>query len=102
MVDQQCRQVPEPLSSLGFDMGSSRHTHGNRRCPEESPGLSTGLDVFAPAAAREPMTPVTILVSSFDGYSDCWGPVCHGFTKYWPNCPYPVLLMTNEKDHQHP
>lgn len=48
------------------------------------------------------MAPVTILISSFDGYSDCWGPVCHGFTKYWPDCPYPVSLMTNSKDYHHP
>ena len=47
------------------------------------------------------MNLVTILISSFDGYSECWGPVCHGFTKYWPDCPYPVLLMTNEKDFPH-
>lgn len=45
---------------------------------------------------------VTILISSFDGYSDCWLPVCHGFQKYWPDCPYPVRLMTNEKDFDHP
>jgi hypothetical protein len=45
------------------------------------------------------MSLVTVLISSFDGYSECWGPVCHGFRKYWPDCPYPVLLMTNTKDH---
>jgi len=45
------------------------------------------------------MSLVTVLISSFDGYSECWGPVCHGFKKYWPDCPYPVLLMTNTKDH---
>ncbi len=47
------------------------------------------------------MTPVTVLISSFDGYSDCWGPVCHGFAKYWPDCPYPIFLMTNTRDHPH-
>jgi hypothetical protein len=45
---------------------------------------------------------VSILISSFDGYSECWGPVAHGFTKYWPDCPYPVHLMTNFKDFPHP
>lgn len=44
----------------------------------------------------------SILISSFDGYSCCWGPVCHGFTKYWPDCPFPIYLMTNLKDHPHP
>jgi hypothetical protein len=48
------------------------------------------------------MPNVTVLISSFDGYSDCWGPVCHGFTKYWPDCPYPILLMTNRRDFPHP
>jgi hypothetical protein len=33
------------------------------------------------------MSLVTALISSFDGYSECWGPVCHGFKKYWPDCP---------------
>lgn len=45
--------------------------------------------------------PVTILISSFDGYSDCWAPVCHGFTRYWPDCPYPIFLMTTGKDFPH-
>ncbi|HEX3151781.1 MAG TPA: hypothetical protein VHR66_27160 [Gemmataceae bacterium] len=48
------------------------------------------------------MSDVTILISSFDRYSDCWQPVCHGFQKYWRDCPWPVLLMTNEKDFDHP
>lgn len=47
------------------------------------------------------MERVTILISSFDGYSACWGPVCHGFSKYWPDCPYPIHLMTNTKDFPH-
>jgi hypothetical protein len=47
------------------------------------------------------MPEVTVLISSFDGYSDCWLPVAHGFKKYWPDCPYPVLLMTNTKDFSH-
>ena len=47
------------------------------------------------------MVPVTILINSFDAYSDCWAPVCHGFTKYWPDCPYPILLMTTGKDFSH-
>lgn len=48
------------------------------------------------------MSQVTILISSFDRYADCWLPVCHGFQKYWPDCPWPVVLMTNEKDFDHP
>lgn len=45
---------------------------------------------------------VTVLISSFDGYSECWEPVAHGIRKYWPGCPYRVLLMTEEKTFFHP
>lgn len=45
---------------------------------------------------------VTILISSFDGFKECWPAVCHGFTKYWPDCPFPVRLMTNQLDFPHP
>ncbi len=48
------------------------------------------------------MRDATVLISSFDGYSDCWGPVAHGFTKYWPDCPFPIRLMTEVKDFSHP
>jgi hypothetical protein len=43
------------------------------------------------------MASVSILISSFDGFSDCWGPVCHGFSRYWSDCPYPIYLITNQK-----
>lgn len=46
------------------------------------------------------MALVTILVSSFDGFSDCWRPFCHGIKKYWPDCPYPIFLITNNKDFE--
>ena len=48
------------------------------------------------------MSSVSILISSFDGFEDCWDAVCHGFNKYWPDCPYPIYLMTNTKDHPDP
>jgi len=47
-------------------------------------------------------TCVTVLISSFDGYSDAWPGVCHGFEKYWPDCPYPVYLLTNKGSIQSP
>lgn len=51
---------------------------------------------------REALLPeATVLISSFDGYAECWGPVAHGFEKYWPDCPYRVLLMTEERDFEH-
>jgi hypothetical protein len=50
-----------------------------------------------------PLVPeATVLISSFDGYSDCWGPVAHGFSKYWPDCPFPIRLMTGVKDFPDP
>lgn len=41
---------------------------------------------------------VTILVSSFDGFADCWVPFLYGFKKYWPSCKYQIYLITNSKD----
>lgn len=39
---------------------------------------------------------VSILVSSYDGFSDCWEPFIHGYKKYWPNSKYKNYLITNE------
>ena len=47
------------------------------------------------------MSLVSIVVSSYDGLSDCWGPFCHGIAKYWPDCPYPAYLIANTKDFKH-
>lgn len=43
-------------------------------------------------------TPVTLLVSSCDAFSDCWPALFHGFRKYWPDRAYPLRLITNFKD----
>jgi hypothetical protein len=43
---------------------------------------------------------VSVVVSSCDGFSDCWGPMFYGINKYWEDCPYPVYLITNSKDFQ--
>lgn len=37
---------------------------------------------------------LSVLVSSFDGFSACWAPFCHGITRYWPDAP-PIHLLTN-------
>lgn len=37
----------------------------------------------------------TILVLSCDKYSDLWEPFFGQFWKYWPDCPYPVVLGSN-------
>ncbi len=40
----------------------------------------------------------SILVSSFDRYSACWVPFCHGLQKYWPDHFTPLYFITNQKD----
>ena len=44
----------------------------------------------------------TVLVSSFDGFSDCWGFFVYAFQKYWKNCPWKVVLMTTGKTPSFP
>ena len=44
------------------------------------------------------MTQVAVIINSFDGFSDCWPGLIHGLTKYWPDCPYPIHLVSNFKD----
>jgi len=44
------------------------------------------------------MKHVSFLISSCDGFSDCWRPYYHGLHKYWPDCPYDVFIVTNIKD----
>lgn len=43
-----------------------------------------------------------VLVLSCDKYSDIWPPFFNFFDRYWPNCPYPVYLGTNNTPFQHP
>ncbi|CAN5510835.1 hypothetical protein BH20VER1_BH20VER1_03340 [soil metagenome] len=39
---------------------------------------------------------VAIVVSSYDGFFDAWRPFAFFFRKFWPQCPFPVHLITNE------
>jgi|GEM_PF-592033 len=44
-----------------------------------------------------------IVVSSCDKYSDLWNPFFTLFFRYWPDCPFPVYLVSNTKifdDHR--
>ena len=43
------------------------------------------------------MSNCTVIVSSCDRYSDLWQPFFNLFKKYWPDCIYPVFLITEEK-----
>jgi len=41
---------------------------------------------------------VTVYVSTLDQWSVVWPGFIHGFKKYWPDCPWPVVFSTEEKD----
>jgi len=43
-----------------------------------------------------------VLVSSCDAYSDLWAPFFNLFWKYWPDCPFPVYLISNHRKFAHP
>lgn len=38
-----------------------------------------------------------VVVPSCDGYEDSWRPFFSFFFKYWPDCPFPVYLITGKK-----
>lgn len=44
------------------------------------------------------MAKVALLVCSCDYYSECWGPIVASFKKYWPDCEYPIVIVSNHKD----
>lgn len=52
--------------------------------------MSTGSPGF------DPRRDVSFLVISCDRYSDLWEPFFGCMSKYWPDCPFPVYLVTNE------
>ncbi len=37
----------------------------------------------------------TILVYAWDTYEPAWPVFCHGLRKYWPDCPFPLVFLTN-------
>lgn len=41
---------------------------------------------------------VVIMVSSCDQFASVQVPFCHGFRKYWPDCPWPLKFVTNFLD----
>lgn len=38
-----------------------------------------------------------VIVSSCDAYADVWEPFFTLFFRYWPDCPFPIYLISNEK-----
>jgi hypothetical protein len=51
---------------------------------------------------RAALSDVTILVNSSDGFEDCWPPFFRLLDAQWPDCGYPVLLNTEEKNWSFP
>lgn len=45
---------------------------------------------------------LTIVVTSCDDFEECWGPFAHGLDKYWADCIFPAILITNNKTFVHP
>lgn len=43
---------------------------------------------------------ITIIVSSCDAYADCWEPFFKLFEIFWPDCPYPIILITEKKYYE--
>ncbi|OGN29993.1 MAG: hypothetical protein A3A33_01570 [Candidatus Yanofskybacteria bacterium RIFCSPLOWO2_01_FULL_49_25] len=41
-----------------------------------------------------------VIISSFDGFADIWEPFFTLFFRYWPDCPFPVYLITNQKKYR--
>ena len=44
---------------------------------------------------KQSVNKVAVLISSCDKYQDLWSPFFTLFFRYWPDCPYPVYLGTN-------
>jgi len=44
------------------------------------------------------MSDVTVVVGTLDLYSMVWPGLCHGLKKYWSDCPWPVVFITNKMD----
>jgi hypothetical protein len=57
--------------------------------------------VSAPLCSRKSMNIAmqncTLLVSSCDRYEDLWEPYFSLLNLYWPDCPFPVVLITEKK-----
>jgi hypothetical protein len=43
------------------------------------------------------MSDLTVLVNTSDGFEDCWQPFFTLFKRFWPDCPYPIVLNTETK-----
>ncbi len=46
------------------------------------------------------MIKVALLICSCDFYSECWEPMIYSIKKYWSDCEYDKLIVSNHKDWQ--
>ena len=45
---------------------------------------------------------VAIVISSCDAFFDAWRPFHSFLRKFWPDCPFPIFLITNELEISSP
>src|SRR5678815_2310078 len=45
---------------------------------------------------------LVVVVSSCDSFRDAWAPFFYFFAKRWPDCPFPVYLITNHGTYRDP
>ena len=45
---------------------------------------------------------LAVVVSSCDQFRDAWAPFFYFFARRWPDCPYPVFLVTNHGTYRDP
>lgn len=48
------------------------------------------------------MNDLTVIVNTCDSFEDCWAPFFRLFARYWPACPYPIVLNTETKNPSFP
>ncbi len=48
------------------------------------------------------MPDTAVVVSSCDPFRDAWAPFFYFFARRWPDCPFPVFLITNHGVYQDP
>jgi hypothetical protein len=44
------------------------------------------------------MNDVVVAVGTIDAYKAAWPVFCHSLDRYWPDCPWPVVFMTNNRE----
>lgn len=45
---------------------------------------------------------IPVIIMSCDAYSDIWPVMAESFGKFWPACPFPVYLCSEQKSFYHP